>query len=212
MLSKRECDEANEKVGAERNPQKTEVTHNIDDLGVAPLEWKVDDVQRVATVSTVTAGSTTLGVAVERAFDAANVKLGQNETPQKTQVIYDVTDMDAAPPEWTTNDVRPLASVSTAVHGHVTLGVAVAPRQYIADQLLAKADAIRGMHERVRLCQDPQTKFALLRESLGVSRINHILRVHGHTILQAKRAAEVYDEVGPELDTKERETLWLRHT
>ena len=43
---------------------------------------------------------------------------------------------------------------------------------------------------------DPQTEFALLRESLGVSRINHILRVHGHTILQEKRATEIYDEVG----------------
>ena len=44
--------------------------------------------------------------------------------------------------------------------------------------------------------KDPQTEFALLRESLGVSRINHILRMHGHTILQEKRAAEIYNEVG----------------
>ena len=51
------------------------------------------------------------------------------------------------------------------------------------------------MHERVQLCRDPQTEFALLRESLGVSRINHILRVHGHTILQEQRAAEINDEV-----------------
>ena len=51
------------------------------------------------------------------------------------------------------------------------------------------------MHERVHLCQDPQTEFAF-RESLGVSRINHILRVHGHTIFQEQRAAEIYDEVG----------------
>ena len=47
------------------------------------------------------------------------------------------------------------------------------------------------MHER-----DPQTDFALLRDILGVSRINHILRVDGHTILQEQRAAEIYDEVG----------------
>ena len=45
---------------------------------------------------------------------------------------------------------------------------------------LSKADVIRAMHERVQLCQDPQTECALLRESLGVSRFNHILRVHGH--------------------------------
>ena len=30
----------------------------------------------------------------------------------------------------------------------------------------------------------------------GVSRINHTLRVHGHTILQAKGAANIFDEVG----------------
>ena len=45
------------------------------------------------------------------------------------------------------------------------------------------------------LCTDPQTECALLRERLGVSRIIHILRVHGHTILQEQRAAELYDEV-----------------
>ena len=52
------------------------------------------------------------------------------------------------------------------------------------------------MHERAQLCQDPQTEFALLRESLGVSRVNNILRFHGHTILQEQWAAEIYDEVG----------------
>ena len=51
------------------------------------------------------------------------------------------------------------------------------------------------MHERVQRCQDPRREFALLRESLGVSRMNHILRVQGHTILQVQRA-EIYDEVG----------------
>ena len=40
-----------------------------------------------------------------------------------------------------------------------------------------KADVNRAVHERVQLCQDPQTEFTLLCESPGVSRINHILRV-----------------------------------
>ena len=70
------------------------------------------------------------------------------------------------------------------------------PSQFIADQLLAKVGVIRAVHERVQLCQDPQTEFALLRQSLGVSRVNPILWVHGHTILQEKRAAKIYDEVG----------------
>ena len=39
--------------------------------------------------------------------------------------------------------------------------------------------------------------FALLRESLGVSRINHFLQVHGHTIPQEREAAKVFDEGWP---------------
>ena len=92
--------------------------------------------------------------------------------------------------------MQSMARVSTVAAGSTTLAVVVGPRQFIADQLLGKADVIRAMHERVQLCQDPQTEFALPRGSLGVSRIIHMLRVHGHTILQDQRAAEIYDEVG----------------
>ena len=49
------------------------------------------------------------------------------------------------------------------------------------------------MHERVQLCQDPQTEFALRCESLRVSRITRILGVHGHTILQEQEAAQIFD-------------------
>ena len=55
------------------------------------------------------------------------------------------------------------------------------PRWCVADQLHAKADVIREM-ERVQLCQDPQSEFAVIREGLGVSRANRIFRVHGHMI------------------------------
>ena len=82
-----------------------------------------------------------------------------------------------------------MAKVSTVTAGSSTLGVPIGLRQHIADQLLAKADARTSS----AVCQDPQTEFALLRESLGVSRINHILRAHGH---QEQRTAEIFDEVG----------------
>ena len=52
------------------------------------------------------------------------------------------------------------------------------------------------MRERVQLCQDPQTEIALVSDSLGVSRINHIFREHGHTILTEETAAKTFDEVG----------------
>ena len=52
------------------------------------------------------------------------------------------------------------------------------------------------MHERLQLCQDSQTEFALVSEGLGVRRINHIVRVHGHTILTEEAAAKTVDEAG----------------
>ena len=51
------------------------------------------------------------------------------------------------------------------------------------------------MHERVQLCQDPQTEFALLRGSVVVTRINHNFRVHGRTFLNEEAAAKTI-EVG----------------
>ena len=87
-----------------------------------------------------------------------------------------------------------MAQTSAVTDGSITLGVAHGSRQFIADQLLGKADVIRAMHERVQLCQDPQTEFAFIRESLGVSRINTSC---GFTATQSCRsAAEIYDEIG----------------
>ena len=58
-----------------------------------------------------------------------------------------------------------------------------------------KIGDVRAMHERVQLCQDPKTEFSILRKSLGVSRINHIQRVHGNTILEERSAAAVDHEI-----------------
>ena len=71
-------------------------------------------------------------------FDVANTKVGAQRNSQKTEVICYVDDLDAAPPEWTIDDVRKLAKVPTVTAGSNTLGVAVGPRQYIAGQLLRK--------------------------------------------------------------------------
>ena len=128
-----------------------------------------------------------------QAFDVASVKIGAQ---QKTVVIYYVLGVDAALLGRKICEVRLLASVDTAVRGNVPLRVAVGLRRCVKDQFLAKADVIRAMRERVQLCQDPQTEFALLRESLGVSRINHIFRVHGHTILNEEAGAKIFEEVG----------------
>ena len=128
-------------------------------------------------------------------FDDANDKVGAERRPSENR-SHQLRRSPGRPPERKIDDVKKMTTVSTVTAGSTTHGVAVGPRQFIADQLLAKVDVIRAMHERVQLCQHHEKDVALLREGLGVGRINHILRVHGHDILQEKRAAEIYDEVG----------------
>ena len=70
-------------------------------------------------------------------FDVANARVGAERNPLQTEVIYNVSGLDAAPPEWRIGDVWSLAQTSA-----VTLGVAVGSRQFITDQPLSKADVI----------------------------------------------------------------------
>ena len=126
-------------------------------------------------------------------FDVANAGVGAERNPLKTEVIYIVNDLDAAPPEWRIGDVRKMAKTSAVIDGSITLGVAVGSRQFIAHQLLGQADVARATHERV--CQDPQTEFAHLRE-FGGQRYQPHPAGSRHTILQEQRAAEVCDEIG----------------
>ena len=99
----------------------------------------------------------TLVLSYQQAFDTADTKIGAEREPQKTEIICYVGDVDAAPPEWSINDVRPFAL----------------------------SNCVRTLKQNFPFSA-----------SLGVSRINHILRVHGHTVLQERQAAKIFDEVG----------------
>ena len=99
-------------------------------------------------------------------------------------------------------------------------------RRYVTDQLLGKA-VIRAVRERVKL-QDPETEFALLRESLGVSRIAGS-RPHNlagsascrnlrqdwtavsRTALPGSHRGQHDTSDRPELGSKERETSLHQH-
>ena len=89
-------------------------------------------------------------------FDVAIARVGAERNPVKTEVIYYGNDLDAAPPSGESATCRIWPKPQQSPRGCMTLGVAVGPRQHIADQLLAKADVIRAMHESVQLCQDPR--------------------------------------------------------
>ena len=117
-----------------------------------------------------------LVLALLQDFDVTNARVGAERNPLKTEVICGVNDLDVALPECEIGDGR-LAKTSAPTAGSSTLGVAVG--HFITDQLRTKADVIRAV-----------------RESLGVSRINHILRVQGHKILEEQRAAAIYERSG----------------
>ena len=155
---------------------------------------------------------------------------------RKSSITWD--DLDAPPPEWKIDDVQLMATVSTVTAGSTTLGVAVWPRQFIAHQLLAKADVIRAMHERVQLCPGPADRILLSNGKVLVSvvsttfcectatrscRRSELLKsttrlgrdlFRGYSQDSQKTAwCKPHSALAnPELVTKERETLRLRHT
>ena len=86
-----------------------------------------------------------------------------------------------------------MATIRTAHDPGLTLGVAIGPRDPIEAQLRNKAEVLRAMQERVAIVQDVQTEHVLNRESLGVGRVNHILRVHGHDALRPGGALAAFD-------------------
>ena len=66
LLFLKDSDVSNASVGAERNPLNREVIYCVNDLGAAPPEWRIRDVQNVPKISAVTAGSVTLDIDMHR--------------------------------------------------------------------------------------------------------------------------------------------------
>ena len=132
------------------------------------------------------------------AFDVANREIGAERNALKTEVIFYATaeDLERHSGEWKLEQIRAKASVALASSGTNTLGVATGPSHAVTTQLHEKTKVIKAMHERVHVCQDPQREYVLMRESLGVGRVNHILRVHGHQLAEQGGATATFDGVG----------------
>jgi hypothetical protein len=54
---------------------------------------------------------------------------------------------------------------------------------------------VLAMQSRVAICQDVQTEHVLNRQSLGIGRVNHILRVHGDELRRHGRALSDFDHI-----------------
>ena len=92
---------------------------------------------------------------------------------------------------------RNMAKVSTATAGRTTLRVAVEPTALHRGAALGQG---RHHSSNARTCSSVSGPAGRIcsppRKSWCQSHQPHTVRVHGHTILQEKRAAEIYDEVG----------------
>ena len=99
------------------------------------------------------------GASYLTAFDVANNEIGAERNVQKTEVIYYATgdELERHSGEWKLEQVRARASVSLASDGTHTLGVATGPSEATIAQLSEKTKVMKAMHERAKVCQDPQT-------------------------------------------------------
>ena len=58
---------------------------------------------------------------------------------------------------------------------------------------------LKAMQARVAICNDTQTEHVINGQSLGIGRVNHILRVHGHELSRVGGAAlHAFDTAGKE--------------
>ena len=128
-------------------------------------------------------------------FDVANPKVGGERNGLKTEVVYYVEEsvLQTHAAEWRLEEVRGLASVSTAAEPGLTLGVAVGSQAAVEAQLRQKQQVVRAMRERVTVAHDVQTEHVLNRECPGIGRVNHILRVHGDQLFRSGDALAAFD-------------------
>ena len=120
------------------------------------------------------------------AFDKANTRAGAVRNQEKTEVIYYATQgqLQAAPVDWRMEEVAGLARVLSAADPSVTLGVATGPAGGVRKQVEDKAKVVQAMADRIGVCSDAQTEHVMFKQSLGVCRLNLILRVHGGALDQ----------------------------
>ena len=138
-----------------------------------------------------------LVLALLQHFDEANGAAGAIRNRSKTEVIYYASEdeLSEKASEWRVEEVAQQAKVCTAAEANLTLGVATGGLEGIEAQVLEKAKVVSAIQTRIEVCQDAQTQHVLNQQSLGVSRVNHILRVHGHALASQGSPLKCFDDL-----------------
>ncbi len=128
-------------------------------------------------------------------YDRTDAEVGGLRNRPKSEVIYMVDEATLAlyADPWQLETVKTLAAVRTPDESGLTLGVTTGSAEAVEEQLQQKVSVVKAIHERIAVCSDVQTEHVLSRQSLGVSRVNHILRVHGH-LLHERDSLKGFDE------------------
>ena len=129
-------------------------------------------------------------------YDAVDATTGGIRNKAKSEVLYyaDEATMRSEAAAWRLDEVRALADVRSANESTLTLGVSTGPQEAVQSQMELKCQVVRSMHDRIGMCQDTQSEHVLMSQSLGVGRVNHILRVHGARLC-GKDSLKQFDEV-----------------
>lgn len=156
----------------------TDPRHEIQAFGGIADFWYIDDGDILCDPRLV--------CPLLQSYDTMDAVTGGLRNRTKSDVIYfaDSDTLTANSTLWRLDEVRNLASVRTPDESGLTLGVATGTAEAVDAQLERKVQVVTAMHERVAVCNDVQTEHVLCRQSLGVGRVNHILRVHGHELLE----------------------------
>ena len=137
-----------------------------------------------------------LALSLLSCFDSDNSAVGAERNPLKTKIIYitDAATLESKSAAWSVEEVRRFAAVCTAdENDELTLGLATGRFSTTEEQLRQKATVVKPIHEKVAVCQDVQTEHVLARQSLGVCRVNHILRVHGEELMSQGASLHAFD-------------------
>ena len=173
----------------------TDPRHEVQAFGGVADYWYLDDGDILCDPRLVLSFLTT--------FDDENPKVGAERNRLKTKVFYmtdaDTLETNATP--WQLDGVRALATVATIAEVEPTLGVVTGEPEAVEEQLRQKVEVVKAMQTKVAICQDVQTEHVLNRDSLGIGRVNHILRVHGDMMLRHDTTLGGFDDArGEALD------------
>ena len=134
-----------------------------------------------------------LGVAFLEAFDRQSQRPGSERNRTKTKAAFLLPAKVDIAPEWRVDRLKELADVTIGPSQLEALGAETVSGEAVVRQFKDKTRIVDTMVRRIALCQDAQVELTLQRSCLGISKVNHLLRVSGTELAREENALLAYD-------------------